>query len=300
MNETENNNLVTRANLISETDVVMGTISARNDVDCFKVNFRNNGRVTFKLAIPTTVNYRIRIFNSAADNAPCVGENVSTAIGTMRTVSVDVDTAHTYYIVISPNTTGLYTADYKYSLRMTYESRTIDIPANRICNWNQFYSSITKKINSKKGCSWTCLLDVANIYGPSSYGPSDMPDSAWSSSDGVVWGNVPSGCLASVIAPNKQYDSDSKYCTAIRTEIQNNRPVIVREKDTAGELHFVVAYGYTGTGDSFDKIMVLDPAGTQVVPETEESKKGRYTTLSESMTHSSKTSVVALGLLCDR
>ena len=37
MNETENNNLVTRANLISETDVVMGTISARNDVDCFNM-----------------------------------------------------------------------------------------------------------------------------------------------------------------------------------------------------------------------------------------------------------------------
>ena len=299
MNETENNNLVTRANLISETDVVMGTISARNDVDCFKVNFRNNGRVTFKLAIPTTVNYRIRIFNSAADNAPCVGENVSTAIGTMRTVSVDVDTAHTYYIVISPNTTGLYTADYKYSLRMTYESRTIDIPANRICNWNQFYTAITARIG-EEGCGWTCLLDVANIYGPSSYEPSDMPDSAWSSSDGVVWRNVPSGCVASVIDTNKTYDSDSKYCTAIRTEIQNNRPVIVKEySNTYGSTHYVVAYGYVGTGDSFDKIKVYDPAHSKT-DEDRKKKEGRYTTLSESMTFSSKDTVQRLVLLGNR
>ena len=300
MNETENNNLVTRANLISETDVVMGTISARNDVDCFKVNFRNNGRVTFKLAIPTTVNYRIRIFNSAADNAPCVGENVSTAIGTMRTVSVDVDTAHTYYIVISPNTTGLYTADYKYSLRMTYESRTIDIPSGRTCNWNQFYSSVTKKINSKKGCGWVSALDVANIYGPTSYSPSDMPNSAWDANAGVVWNHFPTGCLAYVTEKNIPYDSELDFCSAIRTEIQNNRPVIVREYgyyDDQETSHFVVAYGYTGTGDSFDKINVFDPARSDTETNT---LRGRDTTISESITHSSKIGVKSLYFLVDR
>ena len=275
MNETENNNLVTRANLISETDVVMGTISARNDVDCFKVNFRNNGRVTFKLAIPTTVNYRIRIFNSAADNAPCVGENVSTAIGTMRTVSVDVDTAHTYYIVISPNTTGLYTADYKYSLRMTYESRTIDIPANRICNWNQFYTAITNKIKNLSGCSWTCALDVANIYGPSSYEPSDMPDGAWADNQ-CTW-QLPSGCSGRI---NKyQQNVFGTDCLAyIVSEIQNNRPVIVELQDSDEKQHFVVAYGFTGNGESTSDIMVFDP-GISSMSSTE--KNGTDWTLSE-------------------
>ena len=274
MNETENNNLVTRANLISETDVVMGTISARNDVDCFKVNFSNNGRVTFKLAIPTTVNYRIRIFNSAADNAPCVGENVSTAIGTTRTVSVDVDTAHTYYIVISPNTTGLYTADYKYSLRMTYESRTIDIPANRTCNWNQFYTAITDRIGVE-GCSWTCALDVANIYGPSSYEPSDMPDGAWADNQ-CTW-QLPSGCSGR-INNYKQNVSGTDCLAYIVSEIQNNRPVIVELQDSKDRQHFVVAYGYTGNGESTSDIMVFDPG---ISSKSSTKKNGTDWTLSE-------------------
>ncbi len=68
MNETENNNLRTNADLISDNDTVTGILSSRNDVDCFKVNFTNNGSVTFRLTIPSDVDYRIRIFDGVEND----------------------------------------------------------------------------------------------------------------------------------------------------------------------------------------------------------------------------------------
>ena len=127
-----------------------------------------------------------------------------------------------------------------------------------------------------------------------------MPDGAWLAGQGVVWREVPSGCLVSVIDTDKTCKNDSEYCTAIRTEIQNNRPVIVKEySNTDGGTHYVVAYGYVGTGDSFDKIKVYDPARSKT-DEDRKKKEGRYTTLSESMTFSSKDIVQGLALLGNR
>ena len=78
MNETENNNLRTNADLISDNDTVTGILSSRNDVDCFKVNFTNNGSVTFRLTIPSDVDYRIRIFDGVENDATCIGQDIRT------------------------------------------------------------------------------------------------------------------------------------------------------------------------------------------------------------------------------
>lgn len=132
---------------------------------------------------------------------------------------------------------------------------TIDIPSDRICNWYQKCTSIKNKIGSESGCSWTCALDVANIYGPSAYAPRSMPDSAWGAS-GCTW-QLPETCAGS-IESYTSYTSKSKCLKAICDEIDGNRPVIVELKNSA-EYHYVVAYGYTGTGNSEDKILVYDP-----------------------------------------
>ena len=73
---------------------------------------------------------------------------------------------------------------------------TIDIPSDRICNWYQKCTSIVNKIGSEDGCSWTCALDVANIYGPSACVPRNMPDSAWGSL-GCTW-ELPDTCTGSI------------------------------------------------------------------------------------------------------
>lgn len=299
MNESENNNLRTNANLISDSDTVTGILSSKNDVDCFKVNFTNNGNVTFKLTIPNDVDYRIRIFDGVENSATCIGEDIRTTIGGTRTVSAMVDTAHTYYIVISPNTTGLFNATSNYTLIMTYTERTIDIPSGRTCNWNQFYSKITQRVGTY-GCSWTCVLDVANIYGPSSYSPNDMPAAAWDADKGIVWNQVPANCTVRVTDSDIPYSNTPAFCSAIRNEICNNRPVIVRQYGTSEDretTHFVVAYGYTGTGTSYSMIKVFDPARSR---DDTTITTGRDTTLSESITFNSKTGVKSLYFLNNR
>ena len=300
MNETENNNLRTNADLISDNDTVTGILSSRNDVDCFKVNFTNNGSVTFRLTIPSDVDYRIRIFDGVENDATCIGQDIRTGnLGITRTVTAVIDTAHTYYIVISPNTTGLFNATSNYTLSMTYAYRTIDIPSGRTCNWNQFYEDITNKVGTS-GCSWTSVLDVANIYGPGSYSPDDMPSSAWDAEAGVVWNQVPANCTVRVIDFDVPYSSTSAFCSAIRNEICNNRPVIVRQYGTyngQATMHFVVAYGYTGAGTSYSMIKVFDPARSRNDTAT---ATGRDTTLSESITFNSKTGVRSLYFLNNR
>ncbi len=131
----------------------------------------------------------------------------------------------------------------------------IDLPSNRTYNWNQFYSDITAIVGTG-ACSWTCALDVANIYGPSEYDPEDMPASAWVG--GICYWTLPSGCSGSI----NSYSTDvsGTGCLArIRSEIESNRPVIVELRNSAGSQHFVVAYGYTNEGTAKSDILVFDP-----------------------------------------
>ncbi len=166
----------------------------------------------------------------------------------------------------------------------------IDLPSNRIYNWNQFYTEVSDAINSTYGCAWTCGLDVANIYGPNAYSPSDMAF-AWGPY-GYTW-SVPDGCAA-VFANSFITDlSNSEYLSKIRSEVNSNRPVVVY---LIGDdsTHFVVAYGYTGNGNSTAEIKVFDPAQSTSNTYTQ---NGRDTTLENAIRWSSMNSIKGLRLV---
>lgn len=168
----------------------------------------------------------------------------------------------------------------------------IDLPSGRIYNWNQFYSGITSTIDSQAGCAWTCGLDVANIYGPNSYSPSSM-NSAWITNEGYNW-TLPYGCSAT-FGYYITYSEESEYLEKIRTEINNNRPVVVRmcTNSNTSDTHFVVAYGYTGAGNTTTSIKVFDPAN-MVGNNYTNNIAGRDTTLYDAIQYSSKHKVSGL------
>ena len=166
----------------------------------------------------------------------------------------------------------------------------IDLPSNRDYNWNQFYTGVTNAINSTAGCAWTCGLDIANIYGPNAYAPSDMAF-AWSSG-GYGW-DVPDGCAAAFNKDPIEYSSNSEYFSKIRSEINNNRPVVVKMVGATSN-HFVVAYGYTGSGNSTAEIKVLDPAQSTSNTYTQ---YGRDTTLQNAISWNSMNSIDGLILV---
>lgn len=164
----------------------------------------------------------------------------------------------------------------------------IDIPSNRRCNWNQFYNEIVNAIGSDAGCAWTCGLDIANMYGPIAYDPISMA-SAWVPGVGYAW-TVPSGCPVT-FSGYQTCSTDTAYLAAIRAQININRPVIVRMIGSNGVLHFVVAYGYTGNGDSTTLINVFDPARDPDEEGVGEEPNGRITTLAEAITFNGKTHI---------
>lgn len=136
--------------------------------------------------------------------------------------------------------------------------KTIDLPENRIYNWNQHYSEISA-ITGNVGCLWTCGLDVANIYGPEQYLPQSMAN-AWGPY-GYTW-DLPSGCTGGFLNWGEENLSDSILLSDIRSEINNNRPVIIKLTNallTDYPDHYVVAYGYKGEGTQKSDILVLDP-----------------------------------------
>ncbi len=163
----------------------------------------------------------------------------------------------------------------------------ISLPCGRRYNWNQRCPDI-HAIIEQSACAWTCGLDIANICNNTEYLPQSMAgDTYWSDISGYTW-ELPS---SSVVKFNDNYitfsgsQATEKYYAKIRSEIQQNRPIVIKLKNSAGANHFVVAYGYTGAGASTDEIKVLDPArpGTENhIPE------GRDTTLTEAIRLSKK------------
>ncbi len=166
---------------------------------------------------------------------------------------------------------------------MFEEIVTIDLPTNRTYNWNQFYTGITSIVGTA-GCGWACALDVANIYGPDAYEPTDMPSNSWGS-NGVVWSNLPEHCNA-IISNSYTYYSTSEInnaLSAIRSEIDNNHPVIIRLYNAnivEFPLHFVVAFGYINNGTTKSDILVFDP-GVSTEEESEDQKNGTVWSLAE-------------------
>lgn len=164
----------------------------------------------------------------------------------------------------------------------TTERKIIDLPNDRTYNWNQYYSAVHDAINSYAGCSWTCALDVANIYGPTAYEPSDMPPDAWDAYWGCYW-YLPEYCIGH-IEDYTILNNDTEKLNIIRDEINHNRPVIVElHNDNCNpSQHFVVAYGYKNDGKTKSDILVLDPG---VGHGSESDKEGLYHTLADAEIH---------------
>lgn len=264
--ETENNNLRSRADEINVGDTVTGCISASNDIDCFKVLFPINAIVNFELDTPVGTDYRIRVYKNDNYDTNVEAEDIRLgSYGEMRTCSCTVTPGDIYYVCISPNTSNLYSSSSNYTLRVFYEDTIITLPTDRTFTWNQFYTDVTDELGgSTAGCAWTCGLDVANIYGPSAYEPSDMPNSAWTT-DGYTLA-LPNGCAGAFASSYTSGTSTEHLLSMIRTEIDNNRPVVLElyngDSTTNGGYtsHYVVVYGYMGSGTNKSQILVLDPA----------------------------------------
>ena len=168
--ETENNNLRPNANSIYAGDVMTGKISTQNDVDCFKINFDYAGTVKFELDVPSNTNYRMRVFINDESNS--VTEDVSTTMGTMRAATASVNINDTYYVVVSPQTTGIYNANSNYTLRIYYvDNKLVTTILNGYKStyegkyWNKGLSSGLSAGNwgtTSAACGATC---TSNMFG---------------------------------------------------------------------------------------------------------------------------------------
>ena len=167
----------------------------------------------------------------------------------------------------------------------------VDLPVDRVYNWNQFYTDLRNVINSPAGCAWTCGLDVSNIYGPEQYEPEDL-SFAWNSVEGYNW-SLPIGCSAAFNFWS-HFDDNTDFYSIIRSEINNNRPVVVKmcTHTNSEDTHFVVAYGYIGSGNSADSILVFDPARS--INSEFNIPYGRAFTVADSFTHNLKHKISGL------
>ena len=203
----------------------------------------------------------------------------------------------------NPGTTKIYAratdgSEIEGSCTVVISTRSeICLPVDRRYNWYQHYPYIDTNI-STKACAWTCGLDIANIYGPDTYLPSDMEngeDGIYWKSTGYTW-KLPTGCAARFLTPNSyttftESDALARYYAKIRSEINQNRPVVIRLELDSEHKHFVVAYGYTGQGASSDEIKVLDPAKNPVGAEAQD---GWDTTLTNAMEYSNRPNITGL------
>lgn len=167
-------------------------------------------------------------------------------------------------------------------------SKTLSLPSNRSCNWNQFYTEIVN-VAGNVGCSITCGLDVANFYDPTSYTINDLKN-YWGSG-GYSWA-LPSSCNGKIMGYSHGTEyTDTQRLATIRSEINANRPVIIKiVSSNVNDTHFVVAYGYRNGGTTNDNILVFDPANNG------SGATGRDTTLANAISWSSKTRMLELRL----
>ena len=158
---------------------------------------------------------------------------------------------------------------------------TITLPANRVYNNDQNSPGITA-IADDKGCSLTCLLDIANIFGPVSFTPAQISAACQWNANGVGTWALPGNCSGSI--NHDAYTTNpgqAKVLQTVRAQVDANNPVIVKMINSVGGAHFVVAYGYTGSCSSLSEVQTLDPAG------------GRLRTLQEAVNYCHKTNVIS-------
>lgn len=154
----------------------------------------------------------------------------------------------------------------------------IDLPTNRTYNWSQFTSEVMS-ICDRYGCSLTCLLDIANIFGPRQYSANEIYQECKWSDTGLVYWKIPSSCAGEIKADGYIPSGTRNVFAVAKAQIQANNPIIIKLKNNS-TTHFVVGVGYTGNGTSASELIVLDP-GT-----------GSEYTLQDAMNHNSMTTVM--------
>ena len=132
-------------------------------------------------------------------------------------------------------------------------------------------------------------MDVANFYGPTSYTINDLKN-YWGSG-GYSWA-LPSSCNGKIMGYSHGTEyTDTQRLATIRSEINANRPVIIKiVSSNVNDTHFVVAYGYRNGGTTNDNILVFDPANNG------SGATGRDTTLANAISWNSKTRMLELRL----
>ena len=112
-----------------------------------------------------------------------------------------------------------------------------------------------------KGCAVCCAVMAASFYAGKALTKSDI-----SYKEGAYDWNTP------YVAYDRHADvTENKFFELIRQGIDAKHPVVIcitLPKDT-GSTHFVIAYGYTGNGNSRDNILVIDPVGGELRTLTE-------------------------------
>lgn len=134
-------------------------------------------------------------------------------------------------------------------------------------------------ICDRYGCSLTCLLDIANIFGPRQYSANEIYQECKWSDNGLLYWEIPSSCAGEIKADGYNPSGTRNVFAVAKAQIQANNPIIIKLKNNS-TTHFVVGVGYTGNGASTSELIVLDP-GT-----------GSKYTLQEAMNRNSMTTVV--------
>lgn len=147
----------------------------------------------------------------------------------------------------------------------------IDLPQGRTYNWSQFHTAIMD-ICGDAGCSLTCLLDIANIFGPRAYSASEIYQVCGWEEWGVNSWAIPSSCAGYIDATGYAPSGTRSVFAVARAQINANNPIIIKLSKPGGT-HFVVGVGYTGNGASASEFIVLDPGS------------GRQWTLQEAMNY---------------
>ncbi len=116
--------------------------------------------------------------------------------------------------------------------------------------------------------SWGCAVCAAGAaaayYAEKQYTIADCDTAGLIHTDGYscTW-NWNINASSSVDVGSTYTDSTFAYST-IRSEINDDKPPIIKFTYSGGKrgtgTHWVMAYGYTGSGNTFEQILVVDPA----------------------------------------
>ena len=151
-------------------------------------------------------------------------------------------------------------------------SKTLTMPQNA----NQKYSenlSLNPKMEDM-GCAVCCACDLASYYGNRKYTLQEIRDAGVFSATSIncIWANTPHMSINGA-------DVTSNFLSTIKSEIDQNRPVLVKYGKTtnADAGHWVVAFKYVNSASTYSDVYVLDPAGAG------DEEQGKVRTLQKAM-----------------